>query len=111
MRIHTIAFLLIVVAATSNAELPGIFSKLNGLIRGNSGMDIVQKIFKLAGKAITSLTSNGKAKTKTGKPDFCSTYECPSFTVKNKTANYELRCYSAAKWVSTKEGGFCKFFE
>ncbi len=35
------------------------------------------------------------------KPDFCKKYECPPFSLSNKTDFYELRCYSAQNWVST----------
>jgi len=43
-----------------------------------------------------------------GRPDFCGDYECPPFTVENKTDMYELRCYSSANWVSTKDFGYPK---
>eukprot|EP00794_Sanderia_malayensis_P015730 gene15730-17315_t len=39
-------------------------------------------------------------------PDFCGNYECPPFTVKNKTNIYELRCYEKANWVSTSGFGY-----
>ncbi len=35
------------------------------------------------------------------KPDFCKKYECPPFSLSNKTDFYELRCYSAQNWFST----------
>ena len=43
------------------------------------------------------------------KPKFCKKRECPPFTVKNRTDVYELRCYEAAKWVSTKGQGDRKY--
>ena len=39
------------------------------------------------------------------KPPFCRDYDCPGYTVKLKTDDYELRCYNSYKWVSTDEKG------
>lgn len=40
------------------------------------------------------------------KPAFCRSYECPPFKAVNKTADYELRCYSSQNWVSTSDFGY-----
>ena len=37
--------------------------------------------------------------------DKCHGLECPSFTVKKKTDDYELRCYPAYTWVGTSYTG------
>ena len=105
MKIQTIAFVLIVVAATSNAEFSGILGNFKGFL-GDKGAGLVKTGLKL----VTNFIGNLKLTTKDGKPDFCAKYECPSYTVKNKTDNYELRCYSGALWASTKGYGYRKLF-
>merc|ERR1711872_1208575 len=39
-------------------------------------------------------------------PSFCHGLECPHFTVKKTTKDYELRCYQAYKWMSTNVAGY-----
>ena len=37
--------------------------------------------------------------------DICHGYECPKYTLKKKTDNYELRCYPSYTWVGTSHTG------
>ena len=93
MKIQILALVLTVFAVTVNANpKPGLFKS-------------VLKFIKNYVNKKASLESKGKD----GKPAFCGKYDCPSFIVKNKTDDYELRCYQKAYWVSTIGYGTRKF--
>ena len=106
MKIQTIALFLLVVAASSNAEISGILGNFKGLLGGRG-----EGFLKAGMKLIKNFIGDFKQEKMDGKPDFCAKYECPSYTVKNKTDSYELRCYSGAFWVSTKALGYRKLFK
>jgi len=38
-------------------------------------------------------------------PKFCNGLECPHFTVKRNTSEYQERCYQEYKWASTVVAG------
>ncbi|KXJ23003.1 heme-binding protein 2 [Exaiptasia diaphana] len=39
-------------------------------------------------------------------PSFCRGLDCPHFTVKKNTSDYQERCYQEYKWVSTVVAGY-----
>ena len=103
----------LVVTATAVSGKASIFESLFGK---KNPSDFLGGIFNNVQKLIAAFKKSKGVKPTdplspvASKPKFCKNRECPSFTVKNRTDVYELRCYEAAKWVSTKANGYRKYF-
>ena len=104
---------ILVVTATAVSGKASIFESLFGK---KNASEFLGGIFNNVQKIIAAFQKSKEAKPTdpaspvASKPKFCKKRECPPFTVKNRTDVYEIRCYEAAKWVSTKANGNRKYF-
>jgi len=110
MRTYVIMTMLVVMATLVNGK-PSIFESFFGK---KSPSDFLGGILANVQKIVDHFKKAKDAKPSSSdipapvaaKPKFCKKRECPPFTVvNNSSAVYELRCYEAAKWVSTKGNG------
>eukprot|EP00794_Sanderia_malayensis_P015729 gene15729-17314_t len=100
MRLYILAsFVLLVVVATTRADEEKIS-------KNKDAVNFAKKFTKLFGTNIGKKQAPKVTSKEDKVPDFCGNYECPPFTVKNKTNVYELRCYEKANWVSTSGFGY-----
>ena len=91
MKFHLIVLVLAVLAAT---------------VKADPKADLFKGVLKAIKHYVTG--SSHQVEGENGKPGFCGKYDCPPFTEKNKTSEYELRCYQEAFWVSTAGSGYRK---
>nr|AGT42222.1 heme-binding protein 1-like protein [Aurelia aurita] len=106
MRTHVVLMTLVVMATA----VTGKASIFKSFLGETSASDFFGGIFSKVQEIIATFKKSKDAKPTdqspvASKPKFCKKRECPPFAEKNSTDDYELRCYEAAKWVSTKANG------